>query len=115
MDKAEEYHQAVCQLSAQLAQLQDEKAALEEAVLGLREECQAAGIRADAQASALQAIQPLLEDPSRPAEGIYAARDLSLSHDLAGVDGCRGLLQIPAAARSSLNTCAWLLAIRSDL
>lgn len=76
MERAEGYHQIVCQLSTQLAQLQDEKAALSEQVLGLREECQAAGIRADAQAAALQAIQPLLEGAAQPSEGTSAACDL---------------------------------------
>ncbi len=69
VERAEEYHQTVCQLSAQLAHLQDDKAALCEEVVRLKEECQAAGIRADAQASALSAIQPLLEEPSQPSEG----------------------------------------------
>lgn len=77
VERAESYHQAVCQLSAQLAQLHDEKAALSEAVLGLREACRAAGIRADAQASALQAIQPLLQEPPQPAEGASAHPDLT--------------------------------------
>ena len=69
VERAEEYHQTICQLSAQQAQLQDDKAALSEEVLQLKEECQAASIRAEAQASALQAIQPWLEGPSQPLEG----------------------------------------------
>ena len=72
VERAEGYRQTVCQLSAQLAELQNEKAALSEEVLQLKEDCQAAGIRADAQASALQAIQPLLIDSPQPPEGIFA-------------------------------------------
>lgn len=69
--RAEEYHQAVRQLSAQLSQLQEEKAALSEEMLRLKEECSAASIRADTQASALQAIQPLIEGLPLPSQGIF--------------------------------------------
>ena len=76
VERAEEYDQTVCQLSAELAQLQDDKAALSEEMLRLQEECRAAGIRADAQASALHAIQPLLDGPSQSSEGAKATHDL---------------------------------------
>ncbi len=76
VERAEEYDQTVCQLSAQLAQLQEDKAALSEEVLRLKEECRAAGIRAEAQASALRAIQPLLDGPSQSSEGADAANNL---------------------------------------
>jgi hypothetical protein len=70
VERAAEYNSTICQLSAELAQLQEDKLALCEQVVDLKEECRAAAIQADSQAFALKAIKPLLEGPLDVQEGL---------------------------------------------
>ena len=81
VERAEEYHRTICQLSAELAQLQEEKLALCEEVVALKEECRAAAIQADTQAAALGAIQPLLEGTLDAQEGPVSRLLRHPSHD----------------------------------
>lgn len=87
VERAEGYHQTVCQLSNELAQLQDQKAVLCEELLQVREDCRAAAIRADTQASALAAIQPLIAEgqdgEEHARDGATHLRTASLARQLA--------------------------------
>lgn len=82
VERAEEYHRTICQLSAELAQLQEEKLALCEEVVALKEECCAAAIQADNQASTLRTIQPLLGGALNAQEGPVSCLLTHPSHDM---------------------------------
>lgn len=116
VERAEEYHRTICQLSAELAQLQEEKLALCEEVVALKEECRAAAIQADTQASALGAIQPLLEGALDAQEGPVSCLLTHPSHEYLWSAACVWMLKLICKALFQCDgRLAWRCAYVSHL
>ena len=69
MERARQYHEVISERCPELQRLREDKAALSEQLLTLKEDCRSAEIRADAHIAALEAIQPLIGEQAPSATG----------------------------------------------
>ena len=69
MERARQYHETISALSTELERLREDRAALSEQLVTMKENCRSAEIRADAHVSALEAMKPLIGEQAPLAPG----------------------------------------------